>query len=66
LYGGPYQLAVPVSLHTGVWLATKLRSATLVTPGLVTDGSIGALLAIAGGGVLVGGVAGSSTGAGGA
>jgi hypothetical protein len=66
LYGGPYQLAVPVSDHTGAWPATNARSAALVTPGFAVVGAIGALFAIAGGVVLDGPVDGSSTGGGGA
>jgi hypothetical protein len=66
LYGGPYQLAVPVSDQTGAWPATKARSAALVTPGFTDDGAIGALAAIPGAPVLDDGEAGSSTGGGGA
>jgi hypothetical protein len=57
---------MPVSDHTGAWLATNARSVALVTPGFAVAGAIGALPAIAGGAVLDDPDDGSRTGGGGA
>jgi hypothetical protein len=57
---------MPVSVHTGAWLATKAKSAALVTPGFAVAGAIGALPAIGGAPPLDDAGAGSSIGGGGA
>jgi hypothetical protein len=57
---------MPVSVHTGAWLATKARSAALVTPGFAVAGAIGAFPAIAGAPLLDGAGSGRSIGGGGA